>query len=98
MDPTFELLSTEQHFLDKSNGYTYIARTLQPSEPSGAWPGTTETIREWKILSPDGTDPLYYPVTVKQMLALEQKLGQIERPLFVHHPTLGTCVLVKLSP
>lgn len=65
-----------------------ILRILYPSDPYGVWPGTKQTIREWKICKKGSG--AYLPPNKEEIIELEKELGELKRePMFTIHPSLG---------
>lgn len=65
-----------------------ILRILYPSDPSGGWPGTKRTIREWKVCRKGKGH--FDAATQEEIIKFEKILGELNRhPEFTIHPSLG---------
>jgi hypothetical protein len=82
----FTLKQDTRNF-DDDLGNSYVVRTLQPSEPYGAWAGTPIVIREWKICPPG--EMVYRDLSTEELLDAEISLGEWKRFYLTRHCALG---------
>ena len=84
-----------RHFSIPETGEEVIARTLQPSDKCGGWPGSNLVIREWMLFSKG--QYFYRKANREEILRLEKVLGEWKEVGILVHPTLGEVAVLKFS-
>lgn len=82
-----QVTQTRKHYKLQSTGDRIVVRTIEPSLPSGGWPGNKATIRAWEIC-PFGQIS-YRRCTREEVIKFEKLADEWKQIRFVNHPTLG---------